>query len=169
MNNLKFGCPPFAPGAQEFAPGQQRITVHGPKSVILSGAKNLSVTVDAAQSTIACEAFPVNNYHVYIVASASRVLHIGVSGDLLRRIMQYKQMRIPGFTARYRAIELVYFEAFGEIRVAIVREKQLKGWLRAKKIALIESFNPHWRDLTADLQSPTPHRKPQRDSSLRSE
>ena len=107
--------------------------------------------------------------HVYIMASASRVLYIGVTGDLLRRVMEHKEMRVPGFTARYRVTELVYFEAFGDIRIAIAREKQIKGWLRARKIALIESFNPHWRDLAAELQSPTPHAKPRRDSSLRSE
>ena len=105
--------------------------------------------------------------HVYIMASASRVLYIGVTGDLLRRVREHKQMRVPGFTARYRVTELVYFEAIGDIRIAIAREKQIKGWLRARKIALIESFNPHWRDWAAELQSPTPYAKPQRDSSLR--
>jgi putative endonuclease len=81
-----------------------------------------------------------------------------VTGDLLRRLMEHKQMRLSGFTARYRVTELVYFEAFGDIRLAIAREKQIKGWLRARKIALIESFNPHWRDLAAELQSRTPNR-----------
>jgi putative endonuclease len=103
------------------------------------------------------------------MASASRVLYIGVTGDLLRRVREHNEKRVPGFTARYRAIELVYFEPFGDIRIAIAREKQIKGWLRARKIALIESFNPQWQDLAAELQSPTPHSKPQRDSSLRSE
>ena len=111
----------------------------------------------------------MKNCHVYIMASASRVLYIGVTGHLLRRVMEHKEMRVPGFTARYRVTELVYFEAFGDIRIAIAREKQIKGWLRARKIALIESFNPHWQDLAADLQSPVPYAKPQRDSSLRSE
>jgi putative endonuclease len=77
------------------------------------------------------------------MASASRVLYIGVTGDLLRRVMEHKEMRVPGFTARYHVMEFVYFEAFGDIRIANAREKQLKGWLRARKIALIESFNPH--------------------------
>jgi putative endonuclease len=111
----------------------------------------------------------VKTYHAYIMASASRVLYIGVTCDLLRRVMEHKEMRVPGFTARYRVKELVYFEAFGDIRIAIAREKQIKGWLRARKIALIESFNPLWRDLAMELQSPTPNAKPQRDSSLRSE
>jgi len=100
----------------------------------------------------------VKTYHVYIMASASRVLYIGVTGDLLRRVMEHKQRRVPGFTARYRVTELAYFEAFGDIRIAIAREKQIKGWLRERKIALIKSFNPHWRDLAAELQSSTPDR-----------
>src|SRR6202051_994783 len=132
-------------------------------------------------------ASPVKTYHVYMMASASRVLYIGVTGDILRRVMEHKQMRLPGFTARYRVTQLAYFEAFGDIRIAITREKQIKGWLRERKIALIESFNPNWRDLAAELQSPTLNRgsfrhkrrislsrssryaKPRRDSSLRSE
>ena len=96
--------------------------------------------------------------HVYIMASASRVLYIGVTSDLLRRVREHKEKKVPGFTAPYCVTELVYFEAFGDIRVAIAREKQLKGWLRAKKIALIESVNPRWQDLAAELQSPTPNR-----------
>jgi len=100
----------------------------------------------------------VKSYHVYIMASASRVLYIGVTGDLLRRVMEHKRMRVPGFTARYRVTGLVYFEAFGDIRTAIAREKHLKGWLRARKLALVESFNPNWRDLAPELQSPTPNR-----------
>jgi putative endonuclease len=111
----------------------------------------------------------VKTYHVYIMASASRVLYIGVTGDLLRRVREHKAMRVPGFTARYRVTELAYFEAFGDICIAIAREKQIKGWLRERKIALIESFNSHWRDLAAELQSPTTYAKPRRDSSLRSE
>ena len=85
----------------------------------------------------------MKTFHVYIMASASRVLYIGVTGDLLRRVMEHKEMCVPGFTARYRVTELVHFEAFGDIRIAIAREKQIKGWLRARKIALIESFNAH--------------------------
>jgi len=111
----------------------------------------------------------VKTYHVYILASASRVLYIGVTGDLLRRVMEHKQMRVPGFTARYRVTELVYFEVFGNPRVAIAREKQIKGWLRARKIALIESFNPRWTDLSDELQKPIPKTGAWRDSSLRSE
>jgi putative endonuclease len=88
------------------------------------------------------------------MSSASRVLYIGVTSNLLSRVTQHREMNIPGFTARYRVTELVYFEAFGDIRLAIAREKQIKGWLRARKIALIESFNPSWRNLAAELRSP---------------
>ena len=94
----------------------------------------------------------MKTYHVYIMASASRVLYVGVTGNLVRRVWEHKNKRVPGFTARYRVTELVYFEAFGDIRVAIAREKQIKGWLRARKIALIEASNPRWKDLSAGLQ-----------------
>ena len=94
----------------------------------------------------------MKTYHVYIMASASRVLYVGVTGHLARRVWEHKHKRVPGFTVRYRVTELVYFEAFGDIRAAIAREKQIKGWLRARKITLIHAFNPRWKDLSADLQ-----------------
>ena len=108
----------------------------------------------------------MKTYHVYVMASASRVLYIGVTGDLLRRLREHKERKVPGFTERYHVTELVYFEAFSDVRLAIAREKQIKGWLRARKIALIESFNPQWKDLTGNLQT-HPQPKTQRDSSLR--
>ena len=86
------------------------------------------------------------------MASASRVLYTGVTNNLLRRVWQHKNKQVPGFTACYRVTELVYFEAFGQVRDAIAREKQIKAWLRTKKMALIESLNPQWKDLSADLQ-----------------
>ena len=91
---------------------------------------------------------PVKTYSVYIMASASGVLYIGVTNDLERRVFEHKQKRIPGFSARYNVQKLVYFEAFGDVRAAIAREKQLKGWLRSRKVALIESTNPQWKDLS---------------------
>jgi putative endonuclease len=137
-----------------------------------SGPKNLS----ASATILALAAEPphardlvVKTYHVYIMASASRVLYVGVTGDLLRRVREHQEKRVPGFTARYNMTELVYFEAFGDIRLAIAREKRLKGWLRSRKIALIESLNPQWKDLSAALQSPNPRAEARRDSSLRSE
>jgi putative endonuclease len=93
----------------------------------------------------------VNTYYVYIMASASRVLYVGVTNNLVRRAWEHKQKRSPGFSARYNTTELVYFETWGDIRAAIAREKHIKGWLRKRKIALIESLNPQWKDLTGSL------------------
>ncbi len=89
------------------------------------------------------------SYYFYLMASASRVLYAGVTNDIERRVWEHKQKVIKGFSQRYNTVELVYFETHGEIRTAIRREKQVKGWLRAKKIALIESANPGWKDLSA--------------------
>jgi putative endonuclease len=86
-------------------------------------------------------------YYVYILASRSRVLYTGVTGQLLERVKQHRESLIPGFTSRYRIHRLVYFESFANPRSAIVREKQIKGLNRAKKTALIESDNPTWEDL----------------------
>jgi putative endonuclease len=90
----------------------------------------------------------IRNFWVYILASRSRVLYIGVTNDLTRRVQEHKQSLIPGFTQQYRVTRLVYFEEFDDIRDAIAREKQLKGWLRARKLKLIEARNPTWDDLS---------------------
>jgi putative endonuclease len=89
-----------------------------------------------------------NTYHVYILASISRTLYIGVTNDIERRVAEHVEGLTPGFTAKYHIKRLVYFEAFEEIEAAVAREKQLKGWRRAKKIKLIESLNPNWNDLS---------------------
>jgi putative endonuclease len=89
----------------------------------------------------------IRTYWVYILASRSRVLYTGVTNDLVRRVKEHKQHLIPGFTQKYRVTRLVYFEPFGDIRDAIAREKQIKGWVRARKIELIEARNPTWADL----------------------
>jgi putative endonuclease len=91
-----------------------------------------------------------NVYHVYILASASRVLYTGITNDLQRRVLEHKARRVPGFTQKYHVTQLMYCEAFRDVRDAIAREKQIKAWTRAKRIALIETLNPHWRDLSAD-------------------
>jgi putative endonuclease len=88
-------------------------------------------------------------YFAYVVASKSRTLYIGVTGDLLRRIFQHKQKTREGFSARYNCNRLVWFESFVEVSIAIQREKELKGWTRAKKIVLIQLTNPTWEDLSA--------------------
>jgi putative endonuclease len=87
-------------------------------------------------------------YFVYILASKSRRLYVGVTGNLERRAYEHKGKFVAGFTKKYNIDRLVYFEQTGDVRSAIEREKQLKGLLRAKKIALIESVNPTWDDLS---------------------
>ncbi len=86
-------------------------------------------------------------YWVYIVASQTRVIYVGVTNDLVRRMDAHRKGLIPGFTAKYRVRRLVYCEAASEPLAAIAREKQLKGWRRSKKVALVESRNPGWADL----------------------
>ena len=92
-----------------------------------------------------------NNYYVYITASISRVLYIGVTNNLTRRIWEHKQKLVPGFTEKYRVDRLVYYEATPDVLSAIVREKQLKGYRREKKTVLIHAMNPQWQDLYLDL------------------
>jgi len=87
-------------------------------------------------------------YSVYIVASYSGVLYIGVTSDLPERVWQHKNGVFDGFTKKYKCRRLVFFEKYGHVAQAIRREKQLKGWTRAKKIALIEAMNPRWQDLS---------------------
>ena len=88
-------------------------------------------------------------YYVYMLANYyNTVLYIGVTNDLNRRLYEHKNNLVPGFTSKYRVHKLVYFETTGDVRVAIEREKQLKGWTRAKKEALIAKENPMWRDLS---------------------
>jgi putative endonuclease len=89
-------------------------------------------------------------YYVYIMTNRSHTLYTGVTNDLERRVHEHKMKLVGGFTARYNITKLVYFETTGDIESAIAREKQIKGWLRKKKIALIESVNPEWRDLSLD-------------------
>ncbi|HVP41990.1 MAG TPA: GIY-YIG nuclease family protein [Terriglobales bacterium] len=88
-------------------------------------------------------------FYVYIMASANRVLYIGVTNALHRRVWQHKFEDIEGFTKRYKVTKLVHWESFDDVRNAISREKALKGWRREKKVALIEERNPKWKDLAA--------------------
>jgi putative endonuclease len=97
----------------------------------------------------------VNQFYVYIVASRSRVLYIGVSNDLERRIYEHKQKLVPSFTAKYNVNRLVYYEDYPDALSAIQREKPLKGWKRCRKIELIESSNPQWRDLSEEWDEST--------------
>jgi len=111
---------------------------------------------------------------VYILASRPHgTLYIGVTNDLPRRVSEHRQGLVPGFTRRYRVHRLVHWEAFGDIREAIAREKQLKAWHRDWKIGLIEEANPDWRDRFAAIvdapeASPAPrHRDDPLDPSSR--
>lgn len=88
------------------------------------------------------------DYFVYILASRSRALYIGVTNDLQRRLYEHRNGKGKGFTKRYKINRLVYFEHTTDIASAIQREKVLKGWRRSKKIDLIKSTNPSWRDLS---------------------
>src|SRR3974390_2298290 len=90
----------------------------------------------------------MRRYYVYIMASKSRVLYIGITNDIWRRVWEHKNDVFPGFTSKYRVHRLVYFETFHYVGNAIAREKYLKGWLREKKVALIRSSNPTWEDLS---------------------
>ena len=90
----------------------------------------------------------MRHYYVYIMTNNSRTLYIGVTNDLKRRVYEHKNKLVPGFTANYDINQLVYLEETYDIRAAIAREKQIKSWLRKKKIALIESVNPEWEDLS---------------------
>ena len=86
-------------------------------------------------------------YWTYIMASRRGTLYIGMTNDLYKRVLQHKGGEIEGFSSKYRCRCLVYWESFDDVLKAINREKQLKGWRRSKKIALIESMNPRWADL----------------------
>ena len=90
-------------------------------------------------------------YFVYMMTNFTRtVLYTGVSHSLERRVWQHKNGTLDGFTKKYKCTNLVYFEEYTEIDQAIAREKQIKGWLRAKKNALVNSTNPEWKDLAAE-------------------
>jgi putative endonuclease len=91
----------------------------------------------------------VKQYYGYILASRSRNLYVGVTNDLERRVYEHKEKLVPGFTTKYNIDRLVYFETTEDVGAAISREKQIKGWLRSRKLALIESVNPTWDDLSA--------------------
>jgi putative endonuclease len=100
--------------------------------------------------------FEDHQYYVYILASRSRTLYIGVTKNLLHRIAQHRQNKAHSFSSRYKTHRLVYYERFQYINNAIAREKYLKHFTRQEKIALVESTNRTWEDLAAEtLQAPT--------------
>ncbi len=93
----------------------------------------------------------MRSYFIYIITNKEdRVLYIGVTNDLEKRIYQHKNKLIDGFSKRYNLGKLVYYEVTQNVESALLREKELKGWLRKKKIELINTFNPEWKDLSED-------------------
>lgn len=87
-------------------------------------------------------------FWVYIMSSRSGTLYIGMTNDIDKRVEDHKLKLIEGFSSKYNCTRLVYYESFDDVRNAIDREKQLKGWRRSKKVALIESIHPKWQDLS---------------------
>ena len=92
--------------------------------------------------------FAPKTYSVYIMSNRSKTLYVGTSSELEVRVWKHKHGTYEGFTSKYKCDRLVYFEDWGSPTSAIAREKQIKGWTRIKKIALIVSMNPEWRDLS---------------------
>ncbi len=95
----------------------------------------------------------MKQYYVYILTNRSRTFYVGVTNNLERRLYEHQHKLIEGFTKRYNITQLIYYEVFDGVRQAIAREKQVKDWRREKKIALIESLNPTWKDLSTDWHS----------------
>ena len=91
---------------------------------------------------------PTRRFWVYILASRTQVVYVGKTTDLLRRVFEHRSGAVPGFTRRYGVNRLVHFEETTSARSTIARERQLKGWVRRRKVALIESENPGWKDLS---------------------
>ncbi len=90
-------------------------------------------------------------YFVYIMSNKSRTLYTGVTNDLIRRVFEHKNKLTDGFTKKYNLNQLVWYEVADEPESAITREKQIKGWLRQRKISLIEEMNPEWDDLSKEI------------------
>ena len=94
----------------------------------------------------------MNQYYVYIMSNKLKTIYTGITNNLHRRVFEHKSKKIKGFTSRYNITKLVYYEITNEVKTAIAREKQIKGWIRKKKINLIESMNPEWNDLSEDWE-----------------
>ena len=93
----------------------------------------------------------MRTFYVYILASPSRVLYIGVTNDIARRIAQHRSGDHPGYVSRHGAFRLVHLESTNDVRAAIRREKELKAWRRSKKLELIEASNPAWAELSGQM------------------
>jgi len=90
------------------------------------------------------------NYYVYIMTNKSGTLYTGITNNIEKRVFEHKNKLVPGFTQKYNINQLIHFEAFSDVYSAIAREKAIKGWLRKKKIELIQKDNPDWKDLAQD-------------------
>jgi putative endonuclease len=88
------------------------------------------------------------HYYVYIMSSRTRVLYVGVTNNLELRVQQHKSGIGSSFTSRYRVRHLVHYEETSDVHAALAREHEIKGWLRARKVGLIEADNPEWHDLS---------------------
>jgi putative endonuclease len=116
------------------------------ENVILSEAKDLSRAESMRGWNGRALACVMRQLYIYVLASRSRVLYVGVTNDLRRRLREHRSSKI-GFTAAYHVNRLVYYEVTANASAAISREKELKGWSRKRKLALIEGANPRWTDL----------------------
>ena len=105
-------------------------------------------------------------YYVYIMTNKSRTLYTGVTNDLMRRVYEHKNKLVKGFTSKYNIQFLVYYESTSSIHSAIQREKEIKGLLRSKKIALIDSVNPVWKDLSAEWFEEAPPDSPPKEKLM---
>ena len=91
-----------------------------------------------------------SSFWVYLLASRTATLYVGIANDRERRLREHREGAVPGFTNEYGVNQLAYWECFADPRDAIAREKQIRGWRRSRKVALVESVNPAWRDMSAD-------------------
>ena len=92
----------------------------------------------------------MGEYYLYIMCNDSRTLYTGITNNLERRVYDHKTKAVPGFSSKYNINQLVWYESSNDVNDAIEMEKRIKGWKREKKIALIESKNPDWQDLSRD-------------------
>ena len=142
----------------------KNLTLHG-RSFCLGGASLISPyrlgrRPDAGRGIASCgtdrRGNRMRDYYIYIMTNHRGTLNTGVTNDLMRRVLQHRSRETVGFTSKYNISRLLYYEVTNDIRGAIEREKQIKGWLRRKKLELVRSKNPALRDLSRDLWPAAP-------------
>ena len=119
-----------------------------------TAARNAEVVPTPPIDTILKPMREPRRYFTYIMASRSRVLYTGITNNIVRRTAQHRKRQSDSFTAEHRCTLLVWYQVFSDPLAAIAREKQIKGWRRSRKIALIEDTNPFWHDLSAEWGKP---------------